>query len=572
MDQNTITQTANAAVTPIVLDAAAVQSAQRKATPLLRAYDVLAANFGGASDAFTQAAAQYFYMQAMTALQLHELKPDFDTVPFVEATRRHCAAFMHDAQYVVVVTDPLNLRDRQWLEGRLRAQHIRQVQWVLADLGDLKAVLASHEKDVRAIDSLVMGADANTQSNEKGIAISLQDIDSDTSTIIKLVNSTIYDALKAQASDIHLETQPNRLVIKYRVDGVLSEVSRIEGIDMANQAISRIKVMSELDIAERRTPQDGRFKVIALERAIDFRVSIMPSIFGEDAVLRVLDRYQLSNAQSGLTLDGLGFSAADMRFIRTMAAKPYGLLLVTGPTGSGKTTTLYAALSEINTGLDKIITIEDPVEYQVPGVLQIPVNEAKGLTFARGLRSILRHDPDKIMVGEIRDAETAHIAVQAALTGHQVFTTVHANNVFDVLGRFSNMDVDAYSLVSALNGIVAQRLLRVNCEHCLVNETPGDEELKGSGLSTAKVAGWTFRKGMGCAHCRGTGFKGRKAIAETLPLTDTLRDLIAEHAPMTRIKEEAFKNGVSTLRQAALQMVQSGQTTLGEINRVTMVE
>jgi general secretion pathway protein E len=400
----------------------------------------------------------------------------------------------------------------------------------------------------------------------------LQDIDSDTSTIIKLVNSTIYDALKAQASDIHLETQPNRLVIKYRVDGVLSEVSRIEGIDMANQTISRIKVISELDIAERRTPQDGRFKVIAQERAIDFRVSIMPSIFGEDAVLRVLDRYQLSSAQAGLTLDGLGFSAADMRFIRSMAAKPYGLLLVTGPTGSGKTTTLYAALTEINTGLDKIITIEDPVEYQVPGVLQIPVNEAKGLTFARGLRSILRHDPDKIMVGEIRDAETAHIAVQAALTGHQVFTTVHANNVFDVLGRFANMDVDAYSLVSALNGIVAQRLLRMNCEHCTVPEIPSPDDLKSSGLSTEKVAGWTFCKGMGCAHCRGTGFKGRKAIAETLPLTDVLRDLIAEHAPMTRIKEEAFKNGVSTLRQAALQMVQSGQTTLGEINRVTMVE
>lgn len=554
------------------LSAEQVREALRKATGSTRAIDLLAEQFDGASELFTEAAATYFCMQAVGALELHALTPDFDIIPFIESTHRSCAAFRQDTGNLIVITDPLSVRDRQWIEARLRQRKIFHVRWALANSGDLKAVLATHEKNVRAIDSLDLQDHIGAGSSEKGIAISLQAIDSDESMVVRLVNSTIYDALKAQASDIHLETQPNGLIIKYRVDGVLTEVSHIEGLDTANQVISRIKVISELDIAERRIPQDGRFKVIAQARAIDFRVSIMPSIFGEDAVLRVLDRYQLSDQQSGLTLNGLGFSAHDISFIRAMAAKPYGLLLVTGPTGSGKTTTLYAVLSEIHTGLDKIITIEDPVEYQVPGVLQIPVNEAKGLTFARGLRSILRHDPDKIMVGEIRDSETAQISVQAALTGHQVFTTVHANNVFDVLGRFSNMGVDAYSFVSALNGIVAQRLLRVNCTHCSIEEAPEADELRESGLLPDQVSSWKFRRGMGCAQCRGTGFKGRKAIAETLPLTDELRDLIAEHAPMTRIKAVAQKAGVQTLRKAALFLVGNGETTLGEINRVTMVE
>ena len=556
----------------IELNDQAVREAQSNASGSVRAIDILAAQFGGDSELFTELAANYFCMQAMGALRMHELVPNFDIIPFVEAGKRACAAFQSDSETYVVVTDPLSQRDRPWIEARLRQRKIHNVQWALASQGDLKAVLATHEVNVSAFDSLVVQDETQAGTGEKGIAISLQAIDNDDSMVVKLVNSTIYDALKALASDIHLETQPNGLVIKYRVDGVLSEVSRIDGLDTANQVISRIKVISELDIAERRIPQDGRFKVIALSRAIDFRVSIMPSIYGEDAVLRVLDRYQLSDQQSGLTLNGLGFSADDIGFIRQMASKPYGLLLVTGPTGSGKTTTLYAVLTEIHTGLDKIITIEDPVEYQLPGVLQIPVNEAKGLTFARGLRSILRHDPDKIMVGEIRDPETAQIAVQAALTGHQVFTTVHANNVFDVLGRFSNMGVDAYSFVSALNGIVAQRLLRVNCTHCLVTEIPSEDALKESRLLEENLAGWTFRRGMGCAHCRGTGFKGRKAIAETLPLTDELRDLIAEHAPMTRIKAVAQKSGVQTLRRSALALVRKGETTLGEINRVTMVE
>jgi general secretion pathway protein E len=362
------------------------------------------------------------------------------------------------------------------------------------------------------------------------------------------------------------------MVIKYRLDGVLEVVKKIDGLELAHQAISRIKVVSELDIAERRVPQDGRFQVVVDAREIDFRVSIMPNLFGEDAVLRVLDRKHLTGQFQALTLDTLGFDAGVLRFIRDASQMPYGLLLVTGPTGSGKTTTLYAALSEINTGLDKIVTIEDPIEYQLPGVLQIPVNEKKGLTFVRGLRSILRHDPDKIMVGEIRDAETAHIAVQAALTGHQVFTTVHANNVFDVIGRFANMGVDSYSLVAALNGIVAQRLLRLNCPQCAVPAEVAPEVLQRSGLSPSAVAAATFQRGLGCAHCRGTGYRGRRAIAETLPMTDALRNLLVQRAPMPQIRQTARSNGFQSLRDAAVALALQGQTTLEETNRVTPVE
>ncbi len=364
---------------------------------------------------------------------------------------------------------------------------------------------------------------------------------------------------------------PRGLTVKYRIDGVLSHVAQVPGTETAEQAVSRIKVMAELDIAERRVPQDGRFKVAMQGREVDVRVSIMPSVFGEDAVLRILDRQALSEELRGLTLEGLGYTGAPLARIRKLAAEPYGMLLVTGPTGSGKTTTLYAAISEINHGRDKIITIEDPVEYQLPGVLQIPVNEKKGLTFARGLRSILRHDPDKIMVGEIRDADTAQIAVQSALTGHLVFTTVHANNVFDVIGRFMHMGVDPYSFVSALNGIVAQRLLRVNCPHCAVPVVPSAELLELSGLTAEHTRDFKFRQGSGCGHCRGSGYKGRRAVAEILLLTDELRELIVARAPIGQIKEAAVRGGTHSLREAALALVKSGDTTLEEINRVTLV-
>jgi general secretion pathway protein E len=361
------------------------------------------------------------------------------------------------------------------------------------------------------------------------------------------------------------------LSIKYRIDGVLTSIGVIQGADLAEQVISRIKVMSELDIAERRVPQDGRFKVSIQGREIDFRVSIMPSIFGEDAVLRILDRQALSDHVEGLTLNQLGFNPAAIASLRRLSSEPYGMLLVTGPTGSGKTTSLYAAISEVNKGNDKIITIEDPIEYQLPGVLQIPVNEKKGLTFARGLRSILRHDPDKIMVGEIRDSETAQIAIQAALTGHLVFTTVHANNVFDVIGRFSHMGVDPYSFVSALNGIAAQRLVRLLCSHCAVAERPDDELIAESGIDADKAASYKFRAGKGCGQCRGSGYRGRNAIAEILFLNDEIRELIVAQEPIRKIKEAARNNGTHFLREGALEMVKDGSTSLEEANRVTIV-
>jgi general secretion pathway protein E len=338
---------------------------------------------------------------------------------------------------------------------------------------------------------------------------------------------------------------------------------------VSEQVISRIKVMAELDIAERRVPQDGRFKVAIDGRPTDFRVSIIPSVFGEDAVLRVLDKQALTESLHGLTLDSLGFDHDIVVQLRRLATLPYGMLLVTGPTGSGKTTTLYAAISETQTGNDKIVTIEDPVEYQLPGVLQIPVNEKKGLTFARGLRSILRHDPDKIMVGEIRDPETAQIAIQSALTGHLVFTTVHANNVFDVMGRFVHMGVDSYSFVAALSGILAQRLVRMVCEQCAVSHSPSRKLLEDSRLQVSAHTAYEFRIGQGCAHCRGTGYKGRKAVGELLTLDDEIREAIIARAPLRQLKELAHRSGVRLIRQAALELVRRGETTLEEVNRVT---
>jgi general secretion pathway protein E len=341
---------------------------------------------------------------------------------------------------------------------------------------------------------------------------------------------------------------------------------------MAEQIVSRIKVLAELDISEHRVPQDGRFKAKVNNRDVDFRVSIMPSIHGEDAVLRILDKQGGGDAFKSLRLETLGHEEQTMAAIRSLSHEPYGLLLVTGPTGSGKSTTLYATLSEINNGEEKIITIEDPVEYQLPGVLQIPVNDKKGLTFARGLRSILRHDPDKILVGEIRDGETANIAVQAALTGHLVLTSVHANNAFSVIDRFIHMGVEPNSFVDALIGVVAQRLIRKVCPHCVGDDHPSVELLAASGLTRTQVGKWTFRKGAGCPACRNTGYLGRKAIAEVLRLDDDLKQAIAKHAPAVELKKIALSNGFISMRQIALNAVARGETTLQEINRVTFVD
>lgn len=523
--------------------------------------------FGLDADATLHLLATYSHQPAFDMTGLNALAVDFGKLSFNEAARRHClVARDADAQLWLLLTDPWDSASRAYAAHVLGAPF----KTGLAHPADLAALLARHEEGLHAMEG--MGGSGAQAAQDAGIeALSFASIAEDTSPVVRLVRSTLYDALKAGASDIHLETDPRGLTVKYRIDGVLSHIAHAPGLEVAEQAVSRIKVMAELDIAERRVPQDGRFKVSMQGREVDVRVSVMPSVFGEDAVLRILDRQALSEELSGLTLEGLGYAGATLARVRKLAAEPYGMLLVTGPTGSGKTTTLYAAISEINHGRDKIITIEDPVEYQLPGVLQIPVNEKKGLTFARGLRSILRHDPDKIMVGEIRDADTAQIAVQSALTGHLVFTTVHANNVFDVIGRFIHMGVDPYSFVSALNGIVAQRLLRVNCPHCASPVVPADDLLELSGLTLEKTRDYTFRQGSGCGYCRGSGYKGRRAIAEILLLTDELRELIVARAPIGQIKESAARGGTRSLRDAALALVKSGDTTLEEINRVTLV-
>lgn len=519
-----------------------------------------------APDSFVEALGQLVHYPVFSITQLYDLEPDFTVLPFTQAEKLSCIA-VRDAQHDLYIVHA-NPFDR-YLQTKLDLVLMETAVWVLAHADDVSVYIAHHEESMRALGDVLPNQELHAD-DEQGIEdISLRSISEDTSPIVKFVRSTLYDALKAGASDVHLETDQTGLKVKYRIDGVLSHVGGIQGIAQAEQVISRIKVMSELDIAERRVPQDGRFKVMVLGREVDLRVSIMPSVLGEDAVLRVLDRQALSEEAQGLSLELLGFHPDIMARFRLLAEEPYGMLLVTGPTGSGKTTTLYGIISEINDGSDKIITIEDPVEYQLPGVLQIPVNEKKGLTFAKGLRSILRHDPDKIMVGEIRDNETAQIAVQSALTGHLVLTTVHANNVFDVIGRFTNMGVDPYNFVSAMNGILAQRLVRVNCPHCLVPDRPDKALVEKSGLTLGDISDFNFQKGQGCGQCQGLGFKGRKAIAELLCFNDEIRELIVMREPVRKIKEAAYANGTNTMREAALELVKTGDTTLEEINRVT---
>ena len=396
--------------------------------------------------------------------------------------------------------------------------------------------------------------------------------DTTVSPVVRLVETIIFTALERRASDIHIEARDSEVAVKYRIDGVLQHAMQPIAKEWHSTVISRIKVLSDLDIAERRVPQDGRFRVKYKGRYIDLRVSIMPASHGEDAVLRVLDKETLSEKFQSLSLDVVGFFPDETRRFRRYIREPYGMVLVTGPTGSGKTTTLYAAINEIKSDEDKIVTIEDPVEYQLKGITQIPVNEKKGLTFARGLRSILRHDPDKIMVGEIRDHETAQIAIQSALTGHLVFTTVHANNVTDVIGRFINMGVEPYNFVSALNCILAQRLVRVICDNCKRPKKYTDQELVESGLDPAQWKDFVFAEGGGCLECSGTGFHGRTAICELLDLTDHIREMIVDRRPTSEIKRAAIGEGMITLRQSGLSKIRAGITTLKEINKVTFVD
>jgi len=475
-----------------------------------------------------------------------------------------------DGTLSIVMADPADVVKRDELEILLKAR----LRVKVGSRAALQDILQKSESTQRVLEEATeeFRMQVVREDEEGQEVLSIDRITADASPIIKLVDSVLFNAIQRRASDIHIETQEHVVVIKYRIDGVLYPA--MEPIDKKHHQtiISRIKVMSELDIAEKRVPQDGRFKVRVKGRTIDFRVSIMPTVHGEDSVIRILDKESANAEFKNLRLDVLGMDVETMRRLRKFIREPYGMVLVTGPTGSGKTTTLYACLSEIQSVEDKIITIEDPVEYQLRGITQIPVNEKKGLTFARGLRSILRHDPDKVMVGEIRDEETAQIAVQAALTGHLVFTTVHANNVVDVLGRFLNMKVELYNFVSALNCILAQRLVRRVCPHCRQPLVPTAQLLEESALAPERLKGATLWEGRGCIECNGTGFFGRMAITELLDLSDRIRGLILDKRPAAEIKKAAQAEGMTFLRESAIRKVLAGETTLREINKVTFVE
>src|SRR5436305_3627927 len=472
----------------------------------------------------------------------------------------------------LAMADPTDLERLDELASALHARIVPHV----ATAGAIDVVLRKGDATQRVLQEAASGFRISlvkeTETGEEVLDLDRLATDSDMSPIIKLVDTIIFNAMESRASDIHIETRDSEGQVKYRIDGAL--YAKVDPIDLAyhQTLISRIKLMSQRDITQRRVPQDGRFRVRYKGRNVDFRVSIMPTVHGEDAVIRILDKEQINESFKNLDLNVVGFDPEDVRKFRRYIAEPYGMVLVTGPTGSGKTTTLYAALNEIRNEEDKIITIEDPVEYQLHGITQIPVNEKKGLTFARGLRSILRHDPDKIMVGEIRDEETAQIAIQSALTGHLVFTTVHANNVINVIGRFLNMGVDLYNFVSALNCILAQRLVRMICPHCKRPVKMSRQVLDDSGLDPSVYSDFTFYEGAGCIECAGTGFRGRTAIHELLDLSDRIREMILAKKPTSEIRRAAREEGMRFLRESALDKVRLGMTTLKEINKVTFIE
>ncbi len=477
-----------------------------------------------------------------------------------------------NSHMVIAMADPSDLM----LLDELKAQLRISIKVEVATGSAIEAVLKKGDASQRVLQEATEGFRVSlvreTDQGEEVLDLDRLSSDSEMSPIIKLVDTIVFTALEKRASDIHLETRDNDMVVRYRIDGALYEAGDPIDIRHHQTIISRIKVMSELDIAERRVPQDGRFRMQIRGRKVDFRVSIIPTVHGEDAVIRILDKEQINESFKDLRLEVVGFDPTLLTKFRRFILEPYGMVLVTGPTGSGKTTTLYAALNEIRNDEDKIITIEDPVEYQLRGVAQIAVNEKKGLTFARGLRSILRHDPDKIMVGEIRDQETAQIAINSALTGHLVFTTVHANNVIDVIGRFINMGVEPYNFVSALNCVLAQRLVRVLCPRCKQTYHPEDSELIESGLQPIKFRDRVFYNSVGCEICNHTGYRGRTAIHELLDMSDSIRELIIERRPGSEVRRAAIQEGLGSLRESALRLVFEGQTTLHEINRVTFVE
>ena len=509
-------------------------------------------------------------------IDLREFRPDLEllrSIPLEYMVRYEFLPLeAPNHSLVIAVADPTDLARLDELEAKLDRRLVVKVAAPSQVRDFLKKTDPSQRVLDKATEDFRVEVIHDEENGEPGLSLEEMVQDREVSPMIRLVDSIIFAALERRASDIHIESRDDSVAVKYRVDGVLQPALAPLASEHQSTLITRIKVMAELDIAERRVPQDGRFRVRYRGRPIDFRVSIMPSINGEDAVLRILDKESLSEKFRSLRLDVLGHSERELKRLRRFIREPYGMVLVTGPTGSGKTTTLYAALSEIKSEEDKIITIEDPVEYQIRGITQIPVNEKKGLTFARGLRSILRHDPDKIMVGEIRDNETAQIAIQSALTGHLVFTTVHANNVVDVLGRFLNMGVEPYNFVSALNCILAQRLVRLICEPCKRPVETPVELFEESGIKPEEWQGVVFYEGAGCPRCNQTGFRGRTAVGELLELSDRIRELILDKRPSSEIRRAAHDEGMVSLRESALERVRLGLTTLKEINKVTFVE
>jgi type IV pilus assembly protein PilB len=515
--------------------------------------------------------AQRYRLDYIDMEQFHIDQDLFRSIPAELMLRYGFVPHRKDGEtLVIVVSDPTDLPMIDELSLLLGSP----LAVTVGTRSAIKEMLTKSENSQRVLDdateSFQLQLLREDEDGEENLTV--ERLTSDISPVIKLIDSMIYTAIQRRASDIHIETQDDAVYVKYRIDGVLQAAMRPIDKQFHSSVLSRVKVMAELDIAEKRVPQDGRFKLRMSGKTIDFRVSIMPSVNGEDAVIRILDKESISEQFHELSLDILGFPDEELNRFRRYISEPYGMVLVTGPTGSGKTTTLYGALSEIKSSEDKIITIEDPVEYQLQGITQIPINERKGLTFARGLRSILRHDPDKIMVGEIRDPETAQIAIQSALTGHLVFTTVHANNVVDVLGRFLNMGVEAYQFVSALNCVLAQRLVRTVCEDCKRPVTISKEELQESAINPERIKDRTIYEGTGCMECGGTGYKGRTAICELLDLTDDIREMILDKRPTSEIKNAAALSGMRFLRESAIQQVLCGRTTFREINKVTFVE
>ena len=502
----------------------------------------------------------------------YRVTPDFFSLIPVEWMHRlpFVPISDEDGLLTIAVADPHDLKAIDELEILLN----REIRLVVSTKTAIEDGLAASEGNKQMLTRIQKELHpVLIKEDELGEEVlSVERITKDQSPVVKLVDTIILSALQKQASDVHIEAGERGVEVKFRIDGVLYQAMDPLSSSVHNALISRLKIMSELDIAERRIPQDGRFKLHVEKRTIDFRVSVLPSVYGEAVVIRVLDKQHIATGVRGLQLDLLGYAPEDLRRFRRAITRPYGMVLVTGPTGSGKTTTLYGALNEVHTPEDKIITIEDPVEYQLQGIVQIPVNEKKGLTFARGLRSILRHDPDKIMVGEIRDAETAQIAIQSALTGHLVFTTVHANNAFDVISRFVNMGIERYNFVSSLNCILAQRLVRTICPYCKAEVKTDPQFRQDLGIDVEKAQRITFYEGQGCYECNGLGYKGRRAITEFLDFTDTMKEMILAGRSLSEIRTAAYAQGMTTLRQAAMQKVIDGETTLREINRVTPIE